>query len=63
MYLNIVRLWALRVPLAYLLSRTLGMGPPGLWVAMFVSNFITAAAGFLYLRKGGWMRKLRSADL
>lgn len=58
MILNIVRLWGLRVPFAMLLAWHLAMGPVGIWYAMFISNITTAAAGFLLLRTGRWLRQL-----
>lgn len=63
MYLNIFRLWFVRVPLAYLLARTLNMGPVGLWIAMFASNLLTAVIGFLYMRTGRWMYRLRGEKI
>ena len=58
MILSIARLWLLRVPLAVLLSRTAGMGAEGIWAAMFISNTVIAAAGFLFLSTGRWLRRL-----
>ncbi len=58
MFLNIARLWVLRVPVAYLLGFVIGIGPGAIWWAMFVSNMATAVAGLLYLRKGSWVRAL-----
>lgn len=46
MFLNIFRLWGLRVPLAYLLILGAGMGALGLWWAMFTSN-LSGGGGFL----------------
>ncbi len=62
MLMNAGRLWLIRVPLAYLFSLGLGMGPLGIWVAMFISNFLTALAGYLYYRRGGWMTVLGRDD-
>lgn len=58
MYLNIIRLWGLRVPAAFLLSLVFGLGPLGIWIAMFISNFLTAASGFIYIKKGSWLNKI-----
>ena len=54
MVLNVARLWVLRVPLAYLLGYVLELGPNGIWYAMLVSNLITAAIGFLVVKRGKW---------
>lgn len=58
MVLSALRLWVMRVPLALLLSAHPRLGPNGIWVAMFLSNVVTAAAGFLWLRRGTWLRKV-----
>ncbi len=58
MVLNVLRLWGLRVPLAFLLSAHPSLGANGIWIAMFLSNIITASAGFLWLRRGTWLRKI-----
>ncbi|MCK5785753.1 MAG: MATE family efflux transporter [Candidatus Sabulitectum sp.] len=57
MVLNMSRLWALRIPGAYLLAYTLGMGPLGIWWAMFISNTVITLAGWMWFRKGTWKTK------
>lgn len=56
MVLNIARLWLLRIPLAYLLAVSAGIGRDGLWWAMFASNTITALAGGAWFATGSWKR-------
>ena len=58
MVLNIARLWVLRIPAAYLLSKVLGFGPTGLWWAMFISNTVTAVAGAIWFSLGTWKRRV-----
>lgn len=58
MFLNIGRLWGLRLPLAYLLAVVAGRGPDGIWWAMFVSNLVTALVGFAVLRRGRWLSRI-----
>ena len=58
MVLNMVRLWGIRIPAAYLLAMVLGMGPAGLWWAMFLSNTVTALAAFVWFSRGGWKRRI-----
>ncbi|MBL8966490.1 MAG: MATE family efflux transporter [Spirochaetaceae bacterium] len=58
MVLAVVRLWAIRVPLASLLAFGFGIGPVSIWYAMFVSNAVTALAGFVYYKKGSWQGAL-----
>jgi putative MATE family efflux protein len=58
MVLNILRLWVFRVPLAYVLTILLGIGPSGIWIAMVFSNVVTAVIGFVLFRSKRWMEKL-----
>jgi|YNPMSStandDraft_1061717.scaffolds.fasta_scaffold00771_14 putative MATE family efflux protein len=58
MFLNILRLWGIRVPLAYFLSLNLKFGPTGIWIAMFLSNMITSIIGFYLLKKKDWNKNL-----
>lgn len=58
MVLNILRLWGMRVPLAMIFAWRLGAGPNGIWYAMFVSNIVTATAGFIMLRRGKWLKRI-----
>lgn len=58
MVLALARLWLIRVPLAYTLEYVFKLGPVSIWYAMFVSNALTALAGFVYYKRGPWMRAL-----
>jgi putative MATE family efflux protein len=58
MFLNIARLWLIRLPLAYILAISFSWGPPGIWWAMFFSNLLIAAAGFYWFRRGSWIYAL-----
>jgi len=58
MVLNVIRLWGLRIPAAYLLAITLGLGPSGLWWGMFISNTVTAIAAAIWFSTGSWKRKV-----
>jgi len=57
MVLNIARLWVLRLPLAYLLSKPAFLGTDGLWWGMFASNAVTAIAGGAWFSTGTWKRR------
>lgn len=63
MYLNIARLWLVRLPVVYFLAYVVGAGPASIWWGMFVSNMLTAGAGLLYLRKGSWVSALNPGEL
>ncbi len=58
MTLMIIRLWALRVPLAFLFAFVLNMGSVGIWWAMGISNLVAGitAVGFFYW--GKWKKTI-----
>jgi putative MATE family efflux protein len=56
MVLNMARLWMVRVPGALLFAKAIGMGPNGIWLAMLVSNAVTAAAAAAWFSRGTWKR-------
>ena len=59
MVLNMSRLWALRIPGAYLLAYTFGLGPLGIWWAMFISNTVVTVIGWFWFRRGTWKTKTK----
>lgn len=63
MYMNVARLWVLRVPFAWLLSMPLGLGAPGIWYAMFISNVVMYLISHILLRTGRWMEKINPDDI
>ena len=63
MVLSVVRLWIIRVPLAYALAFLVGLGPLSIWAAMFASNLATALAGFAWFRGGRWKKALKSSEV
>jgi putative MATE family efflux protein len=63
MVLSIVRLWVLRVPLAYALAAFTSLGPLSIWYAMFVSNAGTALAGFIHYKGGRWLKALEGRKI
>lgn len=58
MGLNLLRLWGLRVPLAFLLAIYLGWQSDGVWIGMATSNVIAAAAAIVLLSTGIWKKKV-----
>jgi len=54
MVLNIARLWALRIPGAWLLAKAGHMGPAGLWWSMCISNLVVAIAAMIWFATGTW---------
>jgi putative MATE family efflux protein len=63
MFLNVGRLWGIRVPVAAFLALGLSMGPSGIWFAMLASNVVTATLGFVILRKGRWLHKMKPDEI
>ncbi|MEA1993552.1 MAG: MATE family efflux transporter [Euryarchaeota archaeon] len=58
MFLDLSRLWVMRIPLAYILGIYLGMGATGVWIGMALSNIVGAAAAFLYFETGIWKKRV-----
>jgi putative MATE family efflux protein len=53
-WINLVGFWAFQVPLAWVLSMPLGMGPVGSFIAIPAAESILALAAWYYFRKGKW---------
>ncbi|MGB2983700.1 MAG: MATE family efflux transporter [Candidatus Bipolaricaulia bacterium] len=58
MFFGLFRLWALRVPLVYLLGFVAGMGANGVWWAMLASNFGTSVVSVCLLLTGNWTHRV-----
>ncbi|MBC8412933.1 MATE family efflux transporter [bacterium] len=54
MFVIVIALWAIRLPLAYLLAVTAGYGAAGVWAAMVISMFFQGIAMTFRYRAGGW---------
>ena len=54
MILDISRLWALRIPLAYLL----GMNSTGVWIGMALSNIVGTVIALIFFETGIWKKKV-----
>jgi Na+-driven multidrug efflux pump len=54
MVINLIALWLIQVPLAYLLSQAFGLGARGIWFALVIGWFAQAALMFLRYRQGRW---------
>ena len=63
MIFNIVRLWGLRVPVVFLLVAFTAFGPVSIWIGMFASNLLVAAASLILLSRGKWMHKLNPDEI
>jgi putative MATE family efflux protein len=56
MVLEIVRLWGLRIPIAYLFAFPAGLGADGVWWGMSASNGIAGLLALAFLARPGWQR-------
>ena len=55
MVFTLLSLWLVRVPLAWLLSRT-GLGIAGIWIAIACSFFVTMLVSLTYYFSGRWRK-------
>ncbi len=57
LWLTVISLWFLRIPMAFVLSLSLGMGPVGSWIAMGVSQLLNGVLCAIVFRQGRWRLK------
>lgn len=57
MYITLLSLWIVRIPLAYLLSKTFGMNEAGVWWSIPIGWLMGAVASAIYYRYGSWKNK------
>lgn len=57
MTINLIAMWIIQVPLAYLLSRAIVLGADGIWLALALGWIAQAVLMWLRFRQGRW--KLR----
>lgn len=55
-YLNLFAFWTFEIPIAYVLSTRLGMGPHGVFWAIMMAFSILAVASALLFKRGRWKR-------
>lgn len=58
MILMMGRLWGLRIPMVYVLSKMDGFGPSSIWYAMIASNLIICLVGLGIYATGKWQTKV-----
>lgn len=63
MALNIIRLWGLRLPMAWILGYPAGLGPEGIWWSMFISNIIVFSAALAIYQRGKWITALNPDEI
>ncbi len=57
---GVTRLWLLRIPLAAYFALPFGLnaGMVGVWLAMAISNMVSAGVGAIFYFKGDWKKKI-----
>lgn len=60
MWINLSRLWIIRIPLAYILSFVLMWRGDGIWWSICISNHLMAIIGLVIFLRGKW--KIRVID-
>ena len=55
--INLISSWLIQVPLAYLLSRSVGLKADGIWLALVLGWILQAALMLLRFRQGRWKLK------
>lgn len=63
MWINLSRLWLLRIPLAYYLTFYIMSKSDGLWWGMAFSNDIVAVVGVILLVKGNWKKGIDNKNV
>lgn len=55
--INLAGFWFFQIPLAWLLAKTVGLGPLGVFIAIPVAETAIAIAAFILFKKGKWKLK------
>lgn len=53
-YINLFVFWLLQIPLAWILAKSLKMGPKGVYIAIGVAETVLAIVSIVIFRKGKW---------
>ncbi len=56
MIMEVARLWIFRVPLLIVMPMIFGYIPKLIWIAMILSNLLTAILSYLIYRRGTWQK-------
>lgn len=58
MIMGMIRLWGLRIPLAYLFGFALSYGAFGVWLGMGISNILSAIIALAWVATGSWKKSM-----
>lgn len=56
-FLNLLCFWVVELPLAWILSHRIGLGPSGAFWSIFVCHTLLAVTSALIFRQGRWMQR------
>ena len=56
-WINFFCYWFLQIPLAWLMSAPLGMGPQGVFLAITLAQSVLAVVSLLLFRRGSWKKR------
>nr|WP_243760515.1 MATE family efflux transporter [Aestuariicella hydrocarbonica] len=62
MLMTLMGVWAVQLPLAFVLSHYTGMGELGLWLSAPLAGFINATVALVYFKSKYWLRKTAVTD-
>ena len=57
-WLNLLCFWLLQLPLAYVLARSIDLGPTGVFVAAAIAESLLSVAAWIVFRRGSWKLKV-----
>jgi putative MATE family efflux protein len=57
MAINLLTLWGLQIPLAWILSRVMGWGTKGLWIGISAANVANGLIFVAWFRRGRWKQR------
>ena len=57
MSVNLITLWGMEIPIAFGLSRWLGLGATGVWLGRAMANLANGLFFAFWFRRGGWKRR------
>ena len=57
LWINIGSFWLVKIPLAYVLARTLGWGPDGIWFSVTVAYVLQAVLAMAVFKRGRWKER------
>lgn len=60
MFMNLGRLWGLRIPMILLFKEFTDLGSKSVWFAMVISNFVICCIGMLIYVNGKWQEKVNN---